>query len=128
MNFTVFNTRFNDEQLETQFNNFFEENDLQSLFTNEHRASEISVSYVDARSIINEGGAYNELFKKFHDYLVMAQDNKSYEEAIFKFLEQARTFQGLANSIKRVMEYIDSILEERKFNTWNIVFYTRPTY
>lgn len=129
---TIFEPIYDDEKLEEEFNKFFYKNNLLSLFTNEHRAPKITVRYTDARSIINKGdssgdnqGAYHKLYLEFSDYLVMAQSNKSYEEAIFKILYTSRTFQGLSNNIRKVMRYIDSIIEERKFNTWNIVWYTK---
>ena len=130
--FTIFETRFNNEELENEFNNFFYKYNLTSLFTNEHRAGSISVTYIDAVSVINEGkegvreaGSYHKTLKDFADYLSMANDNKSYEEAIFRIIYEARSFQGLVNSIKKYMSYIDSIIEDRKFNTWNIVWYNK---
>lgn len=128
-NLTIFETKFNNPELEQEFNNFFTKYNLLSLFTNEHRASQITVTYVDAKSLINKGGSYNKTFKAFTDYLNMAQDNKKYEEAIFKIIYNARTFQGLANQIKRLMQYIDSDIDDNhKFNTWNIVWYTKEVF
>jgi hypothetical protein len=105
-----------DDDINNEFNDFFYKYDLLALFTNEHRAGSIRVTDLDARSVINEGYSYNVTLKKFKDYLLMAQDNKSYEEAIFKIIYNARSFQGLINQIKRLMEYIDSIDEDKKFN------------
>lgn len=124
----VFEYRFNNEELENEFNNFFYKYNLTPLFTNEHRAGKITVTYLDARSIVNESGKYHELFKEFTDYLLLAQDNKSYEEAIFKILYESRSFQGLATRIRKIMKYIDGIQEDRKFNIWNIVWYTKEVY
>lgn len=126
--FLIFNPKYNDQELEYEFNNFFYKYNLDSLFTNEHRAGQINVSYVEAKSIVNKDGKYHNLFKNFTDYLLMAQDNKSYEEAIFKILYKSRSFQGLANNIKKIMTYIDGIEEDKKFNTWNIVWYTKEVF
>ena len=122
--FTIFNYKFNDEELENEFNNFFNKYDLNPLFTNEHRVSDITVTYVDARSIVNTDGKYHKLFKEFKDYLLIAYNNKMYEDSILRILYQSRTIQGMANNIKKIMEFMDSeILNEHKYNSWNIVWY-----
>lgn len=123
--FQIFEPRFNDEQLENEFNNFFYKYNLTSLFTNEHRAGSITVTYVDARSVINEGGSYHETLKDFSDYLSMNIHNKSYEEALFKIIYESRSFQSLMNNIKKVMEFIDTIDDNYMHNMWNIVFYNK---
>ena len=51
--FTIFDYVFNDEELEEEFENYFVRNDLQSLFTNEHRSSPIRVSWTEARALVN---------------------------------------------------------------------------
>ena len=125
----IFEPLFNNDELDQEFQNFFYKNGLTPLFTNEHRAGTISVTYVDAKSVVNKGGAYQKILKKFSDYLVLAQDNKSYEEAIFEVIYKSRTFQKLINNIKKVMDFIDSQIDnEHMFNTWNIVFYTKSVY
>ena len=125
----IFEPLFNNDELDQEFQNFFYKNGLTPLFTNEHRAGTISVTYIDAKSVVNKGGSYQKILKKFADYLVLAQDNKSYEEAIFEVIYKARTFQKLINNIKKVMAFIDSQIDsEHLFNTWNIVFYTKSVY
>src|SRR5699024_6405546 len=126
--FQIFEPRFNNDELETEFNNFFHKYNLTSLFTNEHRAGSISVTYVDARSVINENGSYHHTLKEFADLLSIANDNKSYEEALFKIIYEARSFQGMMKTIKKLMDYIKTIDPEHMFNLWNIVFYNKEVY
>ena len=121
----IFEPRFNNEELENEFHRFFNRYKLGSLFTNEHRAGSISVTYLDAKSVVNPDGSYHKTLKDFASYLLLANDNKSYEEAVFRILYNSRSFQGLVNNIKKHMKYIDSIIESRKFNTWNIVWYNK---
>lgn len=142
-NINLFTFKFYNPELEEEFYNFFNKYNLTSLFTNDYRAPGIVVSLPDAQSVVKTsgkfyvqnglrvetGGSYHELLKKFSDYLIIAQDNKSYEEAIFKIIYNARTFQKLINNIKKVMSFIDSEIDnEHKFNAWNIVFYTKSVY
>src|SRR5699024_3609639 len=126
--FQIFEPRFNNDELETEFNNFFHKYNLTSLFTNEHRAGSITVTYVDARSVINENGSYHNTLKEFADYLSIANDNKSYEEALFKIIYEARSFQGFVKTIKKLLDYMKSIDPDHLFNLWNIVFYNKEVY
>lgn len=126
--FQIFEPRFNDEELENEFHSFFHKYNLTPLFTNEHRAGSISVTYVDARSVINTDGSYHETLKEFADLLSIGNDNKSYEEALFKVIYEARSFQGLMKTIRNLIEYIKSIDPEHMFNLWNIVFYNKEVY
>lgn len=121
----VFDVVSINEDLEKEFYKFFHSNNLDSLFTNEHRSTPIKVTDNDLRAVVNDGGAYHEPLKEFASYLSMANDNKSYEEAVFRILYNARSFQGLMNNIKKHMKYIDEIIEDRKFNSWNIVWYDK---
>ena len=123
--FYIFEYNFNDEELEQEFNDFFHRNNLHSLFTNEHMAGSITVSYLNARSVINEGGAFNRPLKEFAELLTLANDNKSYEEAMFRIIYESRSFQGLMRKVKQLVDYIKTINEENKHNTWNIVWYNK---
>ena len=123
--FQIFEPRFNDEELENEFNNFFYKYNLTSLFTNEHRAGSITVTYVDARSVINTGGSYHETLKEFADLLTIGNDNKSYEEALFKIIYESRSFQSFMKKIKDLLEYVKTIDPEQLNNLWNIVFYNK---
>lgn len=126
--FQIFEPRFNDEELESEFNNFFHKYNLTPLFTNEHRAGSISVTYVDARSVINTTGSYHKTLKEFSDLLTIANDNKSYEESLFKIIYEARSFQGLMKTIKKLMDNIKTIDPSHMFNLWNIVWYNKEVY
>lgn len=126
--FHLFEYRFNNDELETEFNNFFHRYNLTPLFTNEHRAGNVTVSYVDARSVINPSGSYHRTLKDFADLLSIGNDNKSYEEALFKIIYEARSFQAMMNTIKKLMDYIRSLDPDHMFNLWNIVFYNKDVY
>ena len=127
-NFTIFEPRFNNQELENEFNDFFHRYNLTALFTNEHRAGSITVTYLDARSVLNPDGSYHNTLKEFGDILSMANDNKSFEEALFKIIYEARSFQGLMRTIKKLMDYIKSLDPNHLFNMWNIVFYNKEVY
>ena len=126
--FEIFEPRFNNEELETEFNNFFYKYNLTSLFTNEHRAGSITVTYVDARSVINTGGSYHETLKEFADLLTIGNDNKSYEEALFKIIYEARSFQSFMKKIRDLLNYAKRVDSKNLNNLWNIVFYNKDVY
>ena len=123
--FYLFEYRFNNEELESEFNDFFHRNNLHSLFTNEHMAGSITVTYVDAKSVLNEGGSYQKTLKEFSELLTLANDNKSYEEAMFKIIYEVRSFQALIRKLKQLIDYIKNIDDDKKHNTWNIVWYNK---
>src|SRR5699024_12631220 len=120
--------RFNDKELETEINNYFHKYNLTSLFTNEHRSGSITLTYVDARSVINTDGSYHNTLKEFADLLTIGNDNKSYEEALFKIIYESRSFQSFMKKIKDLLEYAKSIDPENLNNLWNIVFYNKDVY
>ena len=126
--FEIFEPRFNNEELEKEFNDFFYKYNLTSLFTNEHRAGSISVTYVDARSVINTGGSYHETLKEFADLLTIGNDNKSYEEALFKIIYEARSFQSFMKKIRDLLNYAKTVDSKDLNNLWNIVFYNKDVY
>ena len=127
--FHIFSYKFNDEELEQNFNDFFNMYNLTPLFTNEHRASPISVSYIDAKSVVNTTGKYHSVLKNFSDYINTAMDNQMYESALFKMIYQANSFQGLMGIIQRIMKHIENDIDNKHlFNTWNIVWYTKEVY
>jgi len=129
-------------EIEEEFHKFFYKYNLTALFTNEHRVPPISVSWAEARSVIassgkfsvrdgervEHGGAYHETLKQFGDILSIANDNKSFEEAIFKVIYNAGTFRVFMNRIKKLIDYYSQVKEEHKFNFWNIVFYNKEVY
>lgn len=127
--FTIFSYKFNDEELEGNFNDFFNMYNLTPIFTNEHRATPISVSYIDAKSVVNTTGKYHSVLKDFSDYVNTAMDNQMYESALFKMIYQANSFQGLMRIVNRIMKHIENDIDNKHlFNTWNIVWYTKEVY
>lgn len=124
----IFEPRFNNEELEEEFNKFFFKNNLTPLFTNEHRAGSISVTYLDARSVIKPGGSYNKTLLEFADILQMNWDNKSFEEALFKMIYEARSFGKLMKIIEETIRYVYDLDEDRQHNMWNIIWYTKEVY
>lgn len=123
--FYIFEYRFNNEELENEFNDFFHANNLHPLFTNEHMAGSITVSYIDAKSVVNEGGSYQNTLKEFSELLTLANDNKSYEEAMFRIIYEARSFQSFIRQLRKLIDYIKTVDERYKHNTWNIVWYNK---
>lgn len=126
--FQVFDEIYNDQELSNEFHKFFYTNNLLSLFTNEHRAGTIRVTYVDARSVVNPGGQYHQLLLDFSDILAIGSDNKMLEEATFKILYEARTFQRMMNIIRTLVNYYRTIDPEDIDNFWNIVFYNKQLF
>ena len=123
--FYLFEYRFNNEELENEFNDFFHANNLNPLFTNEHMAGSITVTYVDAKSVLNEGGSYQKTLKDFAELLTLANDNKSFEEAMFRIIYEARSFQGMMRKLKELVNFIKTVDERNKHNIWNIVWYKK---
>ena len=123
--FYLFEYRFNNEELEQEFNDFFHSNNLNPLFTNEHMAGSITVTYVDAKSVLNEGGSYQKTLKDFAELLTLANDNKSFEEAMFRIIYEARSFQGFMRKLKQLVDFIKTVNEQHKHNIWNIVWYKK---
>src|SRR5699024_3735141 len=124
--FQIFEPKYNDDELDNEFNNFFYKYNLTSLFTNEHRAGSITVTYVDAKSVINTGGSYHETLKEFSDFISIASDNKSYEEALFKLIYDSRSFQALIKNIRKYMDFIKQKIDsDHMSNMWNIVWYAQ---
>lgn len=122
--FNLFDPKFNKPELERNFKDFFYAHNLSPLFTNSHRASNLKLSYVDAKSVVNQGGSYNKTLQEFSSILNMYKNNKSYEEAVFKIIHDARSFQGMMNKIRSLMRYIkNEINQQHKWNMWNIVWY-----
>lgn len=124
--FHIFEPKFNNDELENEFHKFFRSNNLTPLFTNEHKTTAITYTYLDAKSVVNESGKYHNFLLDFTDYLLLATDNKSYEEALLKVLYKSNTFQGLMNNIKKLKNFIDNGIDDDKmFNMWNIVWYKK---
>ena len=127
--FTVFDFMFNNEELENEFIKFFKANNLDPMFTNENRTAPIKVSYVDAKSVINDKGKYAKYLRNISDILSVGQNNQMYNEATFKILNEATTFQKMMNNIKRILnQYNVKTWDKHKKNIWNIVYYTKDLF
>ena len=122
--FIVFNVISINEELEEKFQEFFNVQELNALFTHENKTGQIRVTDNDLRSVVNKG-KYHALFSKLSKYLKIASDNKAYDEAVFKLLDKADTFQQLANNARKVIQFIDDLQANYLYNSWNIVFYTK---
>lgn len=122
--FQVFNVKSTNEEMENEFHAFFYKHNLTQLFTDEHLATPISVTDMDLRSVVNNGKA-SKILKELSDLLTIGNDNKSYDEAMFKIINEARSFQSMMNKIKKLNSYIKTIDERFKYNTWNIVWYKK---
>ena len=120
----VFSTdHIQDRELVADFHEFFYMNNLIQLFTNEHFTGQINVSYLDARSVVYKD-TYRRDFDNLSYLLENAQDNKMYEEAVFKIIHHANGFQKMMQNIRKLNAYFSGeIKEEHKFNLWNIVYY-----
>lgn len=137
--YQVFDPMYDIPELEEEFTKFFKVNGLDPLFTNEHRASPIKVSWADARSVVNDkgkfrvvngvrtesGGAWHSLLKEFAQFIVMANDNQNYENMLFKILYNARDFKGMMRNIKLLMDEFKNMPEEYMHNMWNVVKYEK---
>ena len=119
----IFDFKFSNEELQNEFLNFFPKFDLMPLFTNEHRSNNISVTYLDARSVISNGKYARDL-KDLSDILSLQTTNKSYEEAIFSIIYRASTFQKLMANIRKLNAEFAKTEDGKIGNFWNIVFYS----
>lgn len=126
--FTVFDFMFNNEKLENDFIKFFKVNNLDPMFTNEHRTGPIKVYLPDAQSVINDKGKYAQNLRDISDLLSTAQNNKKYNEATFKILYTAKTFQKMMNNIKRILKQEERTWDKHKHNIWNIVYYNKDLF
>lgn len=120
------NRIISDKTVAEEFYNFFYSNGLAPLFTNEHRAQPIQISLIQAQEIIKSGSRLNRIFSEFgSNYLSKGMDNKSYEQAVFKIIYEARDLKSLVRIVEDHINYIDGILDNYLHNTWNIVWYDK---
>ena len=127
--FTVFEFMFNNEKVENEFIKFFKVNNLDSMFTDEHRTSPIKVRLPDAQSVINGSGKYAKDLRNISDILSVGQNNQMYNEATFKILDEASTFQKMMNNIRRILnQYHVKTWDKHKKNIWNIVYYNKDLF
>lgn len=120
----IFEPLYDDEEMEEEFQDFFTKFNLKPLFTLEHKHEGITVTWADARSVVN-GTGYAKTLMEFGDYLTRANDNQMYMEAVYRVLHQCKNFHVLIRNIKRHMNYMDTFEERHQFNSWNIVWYSK---
>lgn len=122
--FQIFNPLFNDEQLEEDFQDFFTRYGLDPLFSKEHRAQHnITVTWTDARSVVNPGGSYHRVLTNFADMLSIAHNNQNFDTVLFQVLYYAKTFQKMINNIKKIIDEFSVMPEKFLHNMWNAVKY-----
>lgn len=128
MEYIVFNHSTIDDELIEKFNDTIDRLELDSLFTDEHRSSEIKVDYLDLKSVVNKTGASVSRLEQFSTNIKKSDDNKMYASVMLRTLNQPKTFKQFMKIIKEVNEYIETVKEEHMFNVWNIVWYNEELY
>ena len=108
----LFNMISTNEQRINDFYAFFYRYGLDPIFTDAYRTDHISVTDNDIGSVINEGGAYHKPLKELAQLLSMASDNDSYQEAMFRIIDEPKSFQTMMNYIKQFIEYIKHEIKE----------------
>lgn len=123
----MFHFKFNNDKLENDVYKFFNYNGLLPLFDKEEKAGIITINDAEARELTKIVSKKQRILKEFGDfYLTLGQTNKSYNEAVFKIIDESRSLTGMVNKIERYMDYIKSEIHiEHLSNTWNIVFYNK---
>ena len=105
------------------FKKFFDVFNMEPLFTNAHRTSNIKVSWVDMRNVINQGRYYDTMVD-FSNIMSMNQNNLMFEDALFDIINSTISFQKMIDNMDKLIAYIhNKIKDEHQFNKWNIVFY-----
>src|SRR5699024_5050523 len=102
--FFVFDTKSNDEELIKIFHRFFTINGLDPLLTQEHQSSHITVSDLEMRSLVNTGKTAQPLLE-IRDLLTMYTDNKRYDSAILRLIDEPSSFTKFINNLKRLNAY-----------------------
>ena len=120
--FFVFDTKSNNEELTKRFHRFFKINGLDPLFTREHQSSHITVSDLEMRSLVNTGKTAQPLLD-VKDLLTMNTDNKRYDSAVLRLIDEPSSFTKFINNLKRLNTYYSIMEPKHKKNLWNIVYY-----
>ena len=120
--FFVFDTKSNDQELTERFHRFFKINGLDPLFTREHQSSHITVSDLEMRSLVNTGKTAQPLLE-IRDLLTMNTDNKRYDSAVLRLIDEPSSFTKFINNLKRLNTYYSIMEPNYKKNLWNIVYY-----
>ena len=121
-----FHKAYDNEEMEQEFYNFFSKYGLSRLFNNEDKLTQIYVSDNDVRSVVNTSGKYHKILIDMAELLLTADDNKMYEEAVFRVIYNAVSLQSLMKKITQINEYfIVGVLKKHEHNFWNIVWYNK---
>lgn len=123
---TIFEYRFNDDELERDFNDVFYQLNLLPLFTHEHRSTPIKVGYNDARGAVNAHGSWRKDLKELSDVISWSQDNQSFDEVMLKLIHTPKDFNGMMRKIRKMLDFIkNQIKDDHIYNMWNIVWYSK---
>lgn len=120
--FFVFDTKSTNQELTERFHRFFIINGLEPLFTRENQSSHITVSDLEMRSLVNTGKTAQPLLD-VSDLLTMYTDNKRYDSAILRLIDEPSSFTKFINNLRRLNAYYSMIDPKFKQNIWNIVYY-----
>ena len=120
--FYVFDTKSNNQELTERSHRFFRINGLDPLFTREHQSSHITVSDLEMRSLVNTGKTAQPLLE-IRDLLTMYTDNKRYDSAILRLIDEPSSFTKFINNLRRLNRYYSMIEPKFKENIWNVVYY-----
>lgn len=105
------------------FKKFFDVFNMEPLFTNARRTSNIKVSWMDMRNVINQGRYYDTMVE-FSNIMSMNQNNLMFEDALFDIINSTISFQKMIDNMDKLINYIHNQIEDKhQFNKWNIVFY-----
>ena len=120
--FYVFDTKSTNQELTERFHRFFKINGLDPLFTREHQSSHITVSDLEMRSLVNTGKTADSLLD-VKDLLTMYTDNKRYDSAVLRLIDEPSSFTKFINNLRRLNNYYSMMEPNYKKNLWNIVYY-----
>lgn len=122
----IFDVLTTNEEEEQEFYNFFHKYKLDALFTNEHRASPITVPWSDMKGVINPNSSFHKTLKGLGDLLSRATDNKKYEQAVFRIIYESNHIRGLISRAQKLIDYDKNVMTDNKaHNLWNIVWYNK---
>lgn len=150
----IFRPTFYDKELENEFNRFWAIYNLVPLFVFESRATQISYNHSDALSVVTKqgspskedisngvnerfyrpkkNGAYHDDLLKYANYISIGQNNRFFNQSMFKTLDEPNSFQGFMNVIRRTNNFIETHLdlsdEDTQDKLWQIVYYAPQSH
>lgn len=120
--YIVFDIRSFNDDLIKEFHQFFSNYGLDNLFLDENRASSIHTSDNDVRSLVKTGSTA-EPFMELASFILTNTDNKRYESALFRIIDEPGSYRKLVTYVKRTVSLWQSSDDKAKKNFWNIVYY-----